>query len=88
MGGYRRTLNEIAQQSNVGMQIYETQLPIKPQVNAACEFLGLDPLFVANEGKLVAFCPPDKADQLVAAMRQHPKGKGRSYHRRGFLRTI
>lgn len=74
-GGLSATLNEIAQQSNVGMQIYESQLPIKPQVNAACEFLGLDPLFVANEGKLVAFCPPDKADQLLVAMRQHPKGK-------------
>ena len=73
-GGLSATLNEIAQQAQVGMQIYETEIPVKPQVKAACEFLGLDPLFVANEGKLVAFCPPEKAEQLLAAMRAHPKG--------------
>ncbi len=73
-GGLSATLNEIAQQAQVGMQIYETEIPVKPQVKAACEFLGLDPLFVANEGKLVAFCPPEKAEQLLAVMRAHPKG--------------
>lgn len=73
-GGLSATLNEIAQQAQVGMQIHETEIPVKPQVKAACEFLGLDPLFVANEGKLVAFCPPDKAEQLLAVMRAHPKG--------------
>lgn len=74
-GGLASTLNEIAQQVGVGMKIYETQIPIKPQVSSACEFLGLDPLYVANEGKLVAFCPADKAEYLLSVMRQHPKGK-------------
>ncbi|MEH6473901.1 MAG: AIR synthase-related protein, partial [Halopseudomonas sp.] len=74
-GGLATTLNEIAQQSEVGVQIYEAEIPVKPQVSAACEFLGLDPLYVANEGKLVAFCPADKAEQLLAIMRAHPKGQ-------------
>ena len=73
-GGLATTLNEIAQQSEVGVRIQEAQLPVNPQVSAACEFLGLDPLYVANEGKLVAFCPADKAEALLAAMRAHPKG--------------
>ncbi|MBN1005689.1 hydrogenase expression/formation protein HypE [Amphritea pacifica] len=73
-GGLAATLNEIAQSSNVGVTIYEANIPVKPQVSAACEFLGLDPLYVANEGKLVAFCPADKAEQLLAIMQQHPKG--------------
>lgn len=73
-GGISATLNEIAQQAGAGMQIYEEAIPVKPQVKAACEFLGLDPLFVANEGKLVAFCPADKAEHLVEVMRSHPKG--------------
>ena len=74
-GGLSATLNEIAQQANVGMQIHEIQIPVKPQVKAACEFLGLDPLFVANEGKLVVFCPAEKTEQLLAVMRSHPKGR-------------
>ncbi|WP_415898721.1 hydrogenase expression/formation protein HypE [Neptuniibacter sp. QD48_11] len=74
-GGLSATLNEIAQQARVGMQIFEAQLPVKAQVQAACEFLGLDPLFVANEGKLVAFCPADKAEQLLEVMKAHPKGQ-------------
>ncbi|MCL6415160.1 hydrogenase expression/formation protein HypE [Aestuariirhabdus sp. Z084] len=77
-GGVATTLNEIAQQSSVGMQIAESQLPIKPQVAAACEFLGLDPLYVANEGKLLAFCPPEQADELLAVMRSHTKGEAAS----------
>ncbi|HEX5338082.1 MAG TPA: hydrogenase expression/formation protein HypE [Gallionella sp.] len=74
-GGLATTLNEIASQSAAGMMIYENQLPIREQVNAACEFLGLDPLYVANEGKLVAICAPQDADRLLAAMRAHPLGK-------------
>ncbi|WP_299199813.1 hydrogenase expression/formation protein HypE [uncultured Amphritea sp.] len=74
-GGLAATLNEIAQSSGVGVTIYEANIPVKLQVSAACEFLGLDPLYVANEGKLVAFCPADKAEQLLAIMRKHPKGK-------------
>ena len=73
-GGLSAVLNEIAHQAKVGIRLQENQLPILPQVNAACEFLGLDPLNVANEGKLVAFCPPDAAEQLLACMREHPKG--------------
>ena len=73
-GGLATTLNEIARQSGVGMLLQEKSLPIKPGVSAACEFLGLDPLYVANEGKLVAFCPAADANQLLAAMRAHPLG--------------
>lgn len=74
-GGLAAALNEIARQARLGMQLYETAIPIKEQVRAACEFLGLDPLYVANEGKLIAFCPADKAEQLLAVMRAHPQGK-------------
>jgi hydrogenase expression/formation protein HypE len=74
-GGLAAALNEIAQQARLGMQLYEEAIPIKEQVRAACEFLGLDPLYVANEGKLIAFCPADKAEQLLSVMRAHPQGK-------------
>ncbi len=73
-GGLGTTLNEIAQQSGVGIQFDEMQIPISAQVASACEFLGLDPLYIANEGKLVAFCAPEHSDQLLAVMRAHPKG--------------
>jgi hydrogenase expression/formation protein HypE len=74
-GGLAATLNEIAHQSGVGVRIEEDALPVKPQVAAACELLGLDPLFVANEGKLVAFVAPEAAEKLLAAMRAHPLGR-------------
>ena len=74
-GGLANTLNELAQQSEVGMVIDEARIPVKPQVAAACEFLGLDPLYVANEGKLIAICPAEQADALLAAMKRHPKGQ-------------
>lgn len=73
-GGLATTLNEIAQQSGVGMMLQEKALPVKPAVSAACEFLGLDPLYVANEGKLVAICAARDADTLLSAMRAHPLG--------------
>ncbi len=73
-GGLAATLNEIARQSKVGMMLHEKALPIRPAVNAACEFLGLDPLYVANEGKLLAICAAGDADRLLAAMRAHPLG--------------
>ena len=73
-GGLGTTLNEFARQSGVGMLIREADIPVKPQVNAACEFLGLDPLYVANEGKLIAICPPEDAGRLLAVMRAHPRG--------------
>ena len=74
-GGLATTLNEIAKQSGVGMMLQEKTLPVKPAVNAACEFLGLDPLYVANEGKLVAICAEQDAEKLLAAMRAHPLGR-------------
>ncbi|HET9025750.1 MAG TPA: AIR synthase-related protein, partial [Burkholderiaceae bacterium] len=73
-GGLGTTLNEFARQSNVGMLIREAAIPVKPQVNAACEFLGLDPLYVANEGKLIAICPRGDAARLLDVMRAHPRG--------------
>lgn len=73
-GGLASTLNEIAQQSGVGMQLREADIPVKPEVNAACELLGLDPLYVANEGKLIAICAARDAERLLAVMRAHPKG--------------
>ena len=71
-GGLASTLNELARQSGVGMQIQESALPIKAAVADACELLGLDPLYVANEGKLVCICPGERAQQLLAVMREHP----------------
>jgi len=71
-GGLAATLNEIAYQAEVGMKLFEEKIPLRDEVAAACEFLGLDPLYVANEGKLVAFCPADKANALLAVMHAHP----------------
>lgn len=73
-GGLATTLNEIAAQSGVGMTLDEAAIPILPEVEAACELLGLDPLYVANEGKLVAICAADDAARLVGVMRAHPLG--------------
>jgi len=73
-GGLATTLNEIARQSKVGMLLDEASLPVRGEVVAACELLGLDPLYVANEGKLVAVCPAEAAPRLLAAMRAHPLG--------------
>ena len=73
-GGVATTLNEIARQSGVGMMLQEKALPVNPAVSAACEFLGLDPLYVANEGKLLAICAGADAGKLLAAMRAHPLG--------------
>lgn len=73
-GGLASTLNELALQSTVGMRLHEKAIPVKPQVAAACELLGLDPLYVANEGKLICICPAEEAERLLAVMRQHPLG--------------
>jgi hydrogenase expression/formation protein HypE len=73
-GGLATTLNELAQQSRVGMRIIERAISVKPEVHAACELLGLDPLYVANEGKLVAICAAEDAQGLLGAMRAHPLG--------------
>ena len=73
-GGLATTLNEIAAQSSVGMMIDEAAVPVRALVAAACELLGLDPLYVANEGKLVAVVPAGQADAALAALRAHPLG--------------
>jgi hydrogenase expression/formation protein HypE len=73
-GGLATTLNELARQSGVGMRIREADIPVRPEVQAACELLGLDPLYVANEGKLIAICPSGDAETLLAAMQAHPLG--------------
>jgi hydrogenase expression/formation protein HypE len=74
-GGLATTLNEIATQSGAGMLIDEAAVPVQRQVEAACEFLGLDPLYVANEGKLVAIVPAESAHRLLDVMRAHPLGR-------------
>ncbi len=74
-GGLATTLNEIAHQSGVGMLLQEERIAVLPQVEAACELLGLDPLYIANEGKLVAVVAPEAAERVLAAMRAHPLGQ-------------
>jgi hydrogenase expression/formation protein HypE len=74
-GGVSSTLNELADASGVGIRIEETRFPFRPEVRAACEMLGLDPLYVANEGKLIAVVPAMDADLLLATMRSHPLGR-------------
>jgi len=73
-GGLSSALNEIAAQSGVSIQIEETKIPVREEVRGACEMLGLDPLYVANEGKLVAIVAPEAAGAIVAAMRAHERG--------------
>jgi hydrogenase expression/formation protein HypE len=73
-GGLASTLNEMARQSGVGMVLQEQAIPIREEVAAACELLGLDPLYLANEGKLIAICPGDRAEQLLETMRSNPLG--------------
>jgi len=74
-GGLAASLNEIATQSGTGFEVEETRIPVDPIVAAACEILGLDPLMVANEGKLLAIVPPDYAESLLDTMRHNPLGK-------------
>jgi hydrogenase expression/formation protein HypE len=74
-GGLAATLVEIATRQGVGMDVDENAIPVTEAVRGACELLGLDPLFVANEGKLVAFVPEEGRDRVLAAMRAHPLGR-------------
>jgi hydrogenase expression/formation protein HypE len=74
-GGVTSALSEISQGANVGMVLDEARIPIDEEVKGACEILGLDPLYVANEGKLLAIVPGDAADAVLAAMRAHPLGR-------------
>ncbi len=75
-GGVAATLNEIAKSAGVGVELVERDLPIPQPVRDACGLLGLDPLYVANEGKLIAFVPAADADRVLAAMHAHEHGKG------------
>ncbi len=74
-GGVSSALNEIAAQSQVGIELQERNIPVREEVRGACELLGLDPLYVANEGKLIAIVEAGAAEQLLQAMRRHPLGR-------------
>jgi hydrogenase expression/formation protein HypE len=74
-GGLASTLNEIAQSSGVGIEIDERSLPVRLEVQSACELLGLDPVYVANEGKVVLFVAPEAAEQVLAVLHAHPLGR-------------
>jgi hydrogenase expression/formation protein HypE len=74
-GGVSSALNELAAASKVGVRLDEEAIPVRPEVHAACELLGLDPLYVANEGKLIAVVPAEDAQRLLKLMRSHPLGR-------------
>jgi hydrogenase expression/formation protein HypE len=74
-GGLAASLVEIASRRGVGMEVEERAVPVRDGVRGACEMLGLDPLHVANEGKLVAFVPAEGAEAVLAAMQAHPLGR-------------
>lgn len=74
-GGVSTALNEIAKHANVGMELDERKIPVRESVKGACEVLGLDPLYVANEGKLLALVTPEMADAVLGQMQQHPLGQ-------------
>jgi len=73
-GGVATVLNEFAQSSQVGIRLQHATIPVRPEVRGMCEILGLDALYLANEGKLVAVVPPQFADAVLSAMRSHPAG--------------
>ena len=77
-GGVASVLNEIAESSHCGIRIAEESIPVAEEVRGACEILGFDPLYVANEGKLIAFVSAEDADSILAAMKQHPLGRNAS----------
>jgi hydrogenase expression/formation protein HypE len=74
-GGLSSSLNELAAASRVGVELVESAIPIRAEVRGACDLLGLDPLYVANEGKLIAVVPGEEADRLLDVMRAHPLGR-------------
>jgi hydrogenase expression/formation protein HypE len=73
-GGVATTLNEISRTARLGMVLEEPTIPVSPEVRGACEVLGLDPLYIANEGKLLVILPEDEADAVLRRMREHPLG--------------
>jgi hydrogenase expression/formation protein HypE len=74
-GGLAAALNELAKTSRAGIEIEETSIPVRTEVRSACEMLGLDPMYTANEGKLVAILPADKGEDILKAMKNHPLGQ-------------
>ena len=74
-GGLSSALNELAAASRVAVRLDEARIPLRPEVEGACELLGLDPLYVANEGKLVAVVPADRGERLLEVMRAHPRAR-------------
>jgi hydrogenase expression/formation protein HypE len=74
-GGVGTALNEIAEKSGVGIRIHEDRIQVRPEVAGVCELLGFDPLYIANEGKLLAFVAPAKAEAVLAAVRRDPRGR-------------
>jgi hydrogenase expression/formation protein HypE len=74
-GGVGTVCNELAQATNLTVVLEEAALPVRPAVNAACELLGIDPLYVANEGRFIAVVPPEEAGAALAALRGHPQGR-------------
>jgi hydrogenase expression/formation protein HypE len=74
-GGISSALNEIAQKSNLGILIQQNKIPVTEQVKAACELLGLDPLYIANEGKILLFTPADRTEDVLSIMRMNKYGK-------------
>ena len=78
-GGVSSALNEMAAASGVGVELIESAIPLRDSVRGACEILGLDPLYVANEGKLLAIVAPAVADDLLRVMRQHPLGRDAAF---------
>ena len=75
-GGVGTVCNELARETGLGVVLDEQQLPVRPTVNGACEMLGIDPLYVANEGKFLAVVAPDELDAGLAALTAHPLGAG------------
>jgi hydrogenase expression/formation protein HypE len=74
-GGVATTLNEIATQSKVGIKLFEACLPVSPSAQSVCEILGLDPLYIANEGKMLIFVAEEDLDQLLLLLRGHKYGR-------------
>ena len=77
-GGDASTMNEIASSAHKGIRLFEQAIPVNGNVRSACEILGFDPLYVANEGKLIAIVAPNDAEKILAVMKQHPFGKDSS----------
>ena len=77
-GGVGTALNEIAGKSNVGIRIYEEKIPLKNETESICELLGFDPLYVANEGKLIAFVDADHAKEVLSVIQEDDHGKDAS----------